>query len=77
MRSKEELKKILLLENFDKYFKTGLCYYFVMLRAFEVITYYELFFLNTEIEGVRGKGDYSFIWKEGLKEPRINWIKNL
>lgn len=76
MRNIEELKKVL-LENFDEYFISGLCNYFRNLYIYHLITKIEYHFLSIEISSHDRYKEDDFIWEEYLKEPRIEWIKNL
>lgn len=81
MRDIEELKKVL-LENFDEYFDgffvTGLCDYFYDMHFIRnIISFADYSYLKRKIREHEDWKEDVYIWKEGLKQPRIEWVKNL
>lgn len=75
MRTQLELWQIV-KDNFDEYFKTGLCLLMFQLKYRNIINYEERFLLEKELLEY---GDYDtyFIGAKGNPKPRLEFIDKM
>ena len=75
MRTQLELWQVV-KDNFDEYFKTGLCLLMFQLKYRNIINYEERFLLEKELLEY---GDYDtyFIGAQGNTKPRLEFIDKM
>lgn len=76
MRTDKQLIQ-LVLDNFDKHFKSGLCNLALHLLFNRDITYNEYCLLMEIIKLGRPSKPYGFWWPVGQREPRIEFLNKL
>ena len=75
MRTQLELWQVV-KDNFNEYFKTGLCLLMFQLKYRNIINYEERFLLEKELLEY---GDYDtyFIGNQGYPKPRLEFIEKM
>ena len=75
MRTQLELWQVV-KDNFDEYFKTGLCLLMFQLKYRNIINYEERFLLEKELLEY---GDYDtyFLGNQGYPKPRLEFIEKM
>ena len=73
-RKMSELLQVM-IDNFDEYFNTGLCWTYLMLWGSNIITYEEYDLLEQYIQENRPNKNLGWSWRQGAKAPRLKWLK--
>ena len=75
MRTQLELWQVV-KDNFDEYFKLGLCYLIRSLKFFDIISFNEMNSLTDELKKYGNTRDF-FLGNQGYPKPRLEFIDKM